>query len=214
MKTLLLFDLDGTLLDTLQDLTDSVNHTLQQYGCPTRTMDQIRSFVGNGVKNLIQCALPGKENDPPAEQVLEDYLIYYAAHNLDTTAPYKGIAQALEQLAEYPMAIVSNKADRDVKPLCQRYFPGIYARGETPDCPRKPAPDMLLQTMERFGCEKAIYIGDSEVDIRTAQNARIPCLSVTWGFRTQAQLEQWGARHLCHSPSQLPAMIRQLDNIP
>ena len=211
MKTLLLFDLDGTLLDTLQDLTNSVNHTLQQYNCPAITVDEIRSFVGHGVRHLISCALPGTENDPPVEQVLGDYLAYYAQHNLDITAPYAGITQMLDRLKDYPMAIVSNKADADVKPLCQRYFPGIYARGETADLPRKPAPDMLVETMDRFGCETCIYIGDSEVDILTAANAKIPCISVTWGFRTAHQLQQAGANHLCHSPQDLPAMIKELE---
>ena len=209
MKPLLLFDLDGTLLDTLQDLTNSVNHTLQQYSCPTRTLDEIRSFVGNGVKHLISRSLP--KGDFPLEQVLADYLAYYAQHNLDTTAPYAGIPEALEALKDYPIAIVSNKADRDVKPLCQKYFPGIFARGETADCPRKPAPDMLEQTMAQLGCEKAIYIGDSEVDILTARNAGMPCISVTWGFRTSQQLLDAGATHLCHSPADLPRIIDEIE---
>ncbi len=210
MKPLLLFDLDGTLLDTLQDLTDCVNHTLQAYGCPQRSKAEICSFVGNGVRNLISRALPGKADDPSVDDVLKDYLAYYGQHNLDTTAPYAGIAQALEQLREYPIGIVSNKADRDVKPLCQRYFPGVYARGESADCPRKPAPDMLWQTMAQLGHESCIYIGDSEVDILTAQNAGVPCISVTWGFRTAQQLMDAGATHLCHSPEQLPAVIQQI----
>ena len=210
MKTALLFDLDGTLLDTLQDLTNSVNHTMQQYGCPQRTLEQIRSFVGHGVRNLIQRALPGKEDDPPLDQVLQDYLAYYALHNQDVTAPYAGITQALEQLTQYPIAIVSNKADRDVKPLCERFFSGIYAVGETADCPRKPAPDMLLRTMERLNCERCIYIGDSEVDVLTAQNAGVPCLSVTWGFRSPQELINAGAKYLCHAPKDLPAMLEKI----
>lgn len=210
MKPLLLFDLDGTLLDTLQDLTDSVNHTLKQYGLPQHTKAEICSFVGNGVRNLITRALPGAENDPPVDAVLADYLAYYGQHNLDATAPYAGILQMLDQLSDYPIGIVSNKADRDVKPLCQRFFPGIYARGETAGCPRKPAPDMLRETMAQFGCERCIYIGDSEVDILTAQNAGVPCISVTWGFRTPRQLLEAGATCLCHSPRELPALIQQI----
>ena len=211
MKPLLLFDLDGTLLDTLQDLTDSVNHTLLKYNCPTHTRQEICSIVGHGVKNLIQRALPGTPNDPPVEDVLADYLAYYALHNLDSTAPYAGVAQMLDELKAYPVAIASNKADRDVKPLCQRYFPGIYARGETADCPRKPAPDMIYQVMAQFGCEKCIYIGDSEVDIQTAKNAGIPCISVTWGFRTREQLLEAGATCLCDRPEALPALVYQLE---
>ena len=210
MKTALLFDLDGTLLDTLQDLTDSVNHTLAQYNCPQRTLQEIRSIVGHGVKNLITRALPGLENDPPVDTVLADYKVYYGEHCLDKTAPYAGIHDALAQLEDFPIAIVSNKADKDVKPLCQRYFPGIYARGETADCPRKPAPDMLIRTMEQLGCQKCIYIGDSEVDVLTAQNAGIPCVSVTWGFRSTEELLQAGATHLCHNPEQLPGILRDI----
>lgn len=211
MKPLLLFDLDGTLLDTLQDLTDSVNHTLLKYNCPTHTREQVCSFVGHGVKNLIQRALPGKPDDPAVEDVLTDYLEYYALHNLDSTAPYAGIAQMLTRLADYPVAIASNKADQDVKPLCRRFFPGVYARGETADCPRKPAPDMLWQIMDQLGCQKCIYIGDSEVDIQTAKNAGIPCISVTWGFRTRQQLLDAGAAYLCERPEALPALVYQLE---
>lgn len=213
MKPLLLFDLDGTLLDTLQDLTDSVNHTLLQYNCPTHTRQQVCSFVGNGVRSLITNALPGDPNDPPVEAVLADYLAYYALHNQDSTAPYEGILEMLAQLREYPMGIVSNKADQDVKPLCSRFFPGIYAMGEIPGCPRKPAPDMLLRTMAQLGYDKCIYIGDSEVDVATAKNAGIPCISVTWGFRTRQQLLEAGATHLCDQPEDLPALVYELEKM-
>lgn len=211
MKTALLFDLDGTLLDTLQDLTDSVNHTLAQYNCPQRTLEQIRTFVGNGMKNLIIRALPGLENDPPVEDVLASYKAYYGEHCLDKTAPYAGVCEALAQLKDFPIAIVSNKADKDVKPLCAHFFPGIFARGEAADCPRKPAPDMLMRTMEQLGCQKCIYIGDSEVDVLTAQNAGVPCVSVTWGFRSTEELFAAGATHLCNDPKDLPDMLRQIE---
>lgn len=211
MKTLLLFDLDGTLLDTLQDLTDSVNHTLTVYGCPTRTKEQIRGFVGNGVRSLVTQALPGDPTDPDVDGFLQDYLSYYALHNQDATAPYPGIAHTLAQLSQYPVAIVSNKAHQDVVPLCQRFFPGIYALGEQTGCPRKPAPDMLFKTMSHFGCDRCIYIGDSEVDIQTARNTGIPCISVTWGFRTARQLTDAGAQYLCHSPADLPRLIQEIE---
>ena len=210
MKTALLFDLDGTLLDTLQDLTDSVNHTLVQYNCPQRTLEQIRTFVGNGMRNLIARALPGLENDPPVDAVVADYKAYYAEHCLDKTAPYAGIPEALAQLSDFPIAIVSNKADKDVKPLCAHFFPGIYALGEIPDCPRKPAPDMLMRTMAQLGCDKCIYIGDSEVDVLTAQNTNVPCVSVTWGFRSSEELIAAGATHLCRDPQDLPDILRRI----
>ena len=210
MKPLLLFDLDGTLLDTLQDLTDSVNHTLLKYNCPTHTREQVCSFVGHGVKNLIQRALPGKPDDPAVEDVLTDYLAYYALHNLDSTAPYAGIAQMLTRLADYPVAIASNKADQDVKPLCRRFFPGVYARGETADCPRKPAPDMLRTAMKDIGVEDCIYVGDSEVDIRTGKNAGVRVLSVLWGFRDEAALTAAGGQYFCESTGKLVERIEEM----
>ena len=209
MKPLLLFDLDGTLLDTLQDLADSVNHTLALYGCPLRTTQQVRSFVGNGVRNLIARALPGTPDDPDTDRVLQDYLTYYAAHNQDVTVPYPGILEMLEQLKDYPIGIVSNKAHADVVQLCNQFFPGIYALGEQADRPRKPAPDMLYHAMQHFGCQQCIYIGDSEVDIATAKNAGVPCISVTWGFRDRAQLLQAGAIRLCDRPNALPDAIKE-----
>lgn len=208
-----IFDLDGTLLDTLEDLKDAVNYALSQFDCPGRTASEVCSFVGNGTAKLIERSLPGKENDPDVKQVLTVYQAYYSAHCQVKTAPYPGILDALAVLSQkYPVAIVSNKPDGAVKSLCKLHFGDIYARGETADCPRKPAPDMVLQTMEKMGMDSCVYVGDSEVDIRTANNANVPCVSVTWGFRTQAQLRQAGAEHLCHEASQLPQIIEEIIN--
>lgn len=210
MKTGVLFDLDGTLLDTLQDLTDSVNYALSQFGCPPRTDGEVRSFLGNGAKQLIALSLPA-ENAPDVDTVLAVYKKHYNAHCQDKTAPYAGIPEALEKLKEkYAVAVVSNKPDPAVKPLCARYFPGAYALGEAPDCPRKPAPDMLYKAMADIGVEKIVYIGDSEVDVLTANNAGAPCIAVSWGFRDREDLVASGAKYICDDPAMLPEMIEKI----
>ena len=207
----ILFDLDGTLLNTLEDLRDATNAALRHFGCPERSLEEIRTFVGNGARNQIRLSLPGNPDDPDLDAVLEWYKAYYADHCQIKTAPYEGIGEALELLRErYPIAIVSNKPDIAVKTLCARHFPGLYALGEAADCPRKPAPDMVFKAMKAIGVEKCIYVGDSEVDIRTARNADVPCLSVLWGFRDRDVLEGEGGRCFCADPAELPARIEEL----
>lgn len=211
MKIGVLFDLDGTLLNTLEDLKDAVNYVLRKYGCPERSLEEVRTFVGTGAKNLIRKALPGKENDPPLEQVLADYQVYYNAHAQVKTCPYEGILEALARLREkYPVAIVSNKPDVPVKSLCKDYFGDIYALGETEGCPRKPAPDMLRKAMGDIGVDSCIYVGDSEVDVVTAGNAGVKCLSVTWGFRDQICLREAGGKYFCHDPKDLCTMLEDM----
>lgn len=196
-----IFDLDGTLLDTLEDLKDAVNHVLGQFGYPMRTMEEIRRFVGNGAKVLIQRSVP-EGADP--EPVFAAFREFYDTHCRIKTRPYEGIMNALERLrGEYPIAVVSNKPDSAVKSLCADYFPGVYALGESPDCPRKPAPDMVWKAMRAIGVEHCVYVGDSEVDVATARNAGVPCLSVLWGFRDREELEQAGATHFCAHPAQI-----------
>lgn len=207
--TALLFDLDGTLLDTLEDLRDATNYTLEKMGYPSRSLSEIRSFVGNGARNQLRLSLPEGASPEETDRALEIYKPYYTSHCQVKTRPYAGILEALEKLA-HPIAIVSNKPDAAVKELCARYFPGIYALGETPDCPRKPAPDMLHQAMTALGADGAIYIGDSEVDVRTAKNAGIPCLTVLWGFRDREELENAGAEYFCGKPEDLPAALNAL----
>ena len=211
MKIGILWDLDGTLMDTLEDLTDATNYVLAQLGYPTRTVREIRSFVGGGAKNQIARAMGLPREDPRVEEALAIYKPYYSAHCQIKTAPYKGISEALAQLQEFPMAVVSNKPDGAVKLLCDQYFPGFYARGERPDCPRKPAPDMIYRTMADMGLDTCIYVGDSEVDIVTAKNAGVPCLSVLWGFRDRDQLEE--GQYFCETPEALPEKIREIAGI-
>ena len=208
----ILFDLDGTLLDTLEDLRDAANFALSRFGCPERSMEEVRSFVGNGAGLLIRRALPGGADDPDWQAVLSVFREYYDAHCQIKTAPYEGIPEVLSALrARYPLAIVSNKPDSAVKRLCGAYFGDIFARGEAEDCPRKPAPDMLFQAMKEIGAERVIYVGDSEVDVETARNAGMPCLSVLWGFRDRACLERAGAKHFCREPRELVQMIDAME---
>lgn len=206
--TAALFDLDGTLLDTLDDLTASVNAALAAFSLPPRTREEVRRFVGSGAERLIRLALPGEKSDPPAEEVLKTFREHYNAHCLDRTRPYDGILKALGELS-IPAAIVSNKPDSAVKPLCARFFPGVPAFGERPDCPRKPAPDMLFRGLAALGADRCVYVGDSEVDILTARNAGAPCLSVLWGFRDRDTLEAAGGTAFCRTPAELPGILNR-----
>ena len=210
MKTAILFDLDGTLLNTLDDLKNSVNYALQACGYPTRTLEEIRCFVGNGAENLIFQSVPdGEQGNVP--QVLAQFRQHYVIHSNDLTAPYPGIPEVLAQLGKkYPMAVVSNKPDKAVKELGRIYFPTLFALGETSAYPRKPAPDMLLAAQRELGADRFIYVGDSEVDVITAKNAGVPCLTVTWGFRDMDVLQKAGACHFCHSVADLIACIEEL----
>ena len=204
----ILFDLDGTLLDTLEDLADSVNYALEQHGYPQRTLDEVRSFVGNGAANLISRSVPTGEAFEP---VLATFQTYYRTHSQVKTRPYPGILEMLETVkAKYPVAVVSNKPDPAVKLLCASLFGDIYALGETAGCPRKPAPDMLHKAMKDLGVDRCVYVGDSEVDAVTARNAGAPCVSVLWGFRSEAEIREHGGEHFCNDVSQLADMIDAL----
>ena len=207
----ILFDLDGTLLDTLEDLTDATNAALTHFGYPTRSLEEVRRFVGNGAKNQITLSLPGGQSREEIEQVLSWYKTYYAAHSQLKTRPYGGIPEALEAVKrEFPVAIVSNKPDVAVKILCAQYFGDAFALGESDRCPRKPAPDMVHQALEAIGADSCIYVGDSEVDVLTARNAGVPCLSVLWGFRDKQTLIEAGADHFCENPADLLNSLKEM----
>ena len=206
----ILFDLDGTLLDTLEDLLDATNYALGVYGFPSRTLQELRRFIGNGAENQMRLSLPEGHKDQ-VQALLATYKPYYTAHCQIKTKPYAGIPEALAVLKEkYPIAIVSNKPDAAVKALCADYFPGIYALGEAPGCPRKPAPDMVYKAMEAIGVETCIYVGDSEVDVLTANNAKVPCLSVLWGFRDKEDMEAVGAVFFCETTDTLAEKIEEM----
>ena len=204
----ILFDLDGTLLNTLDDLENGVNHTLDQLGYPRRTKEEVRRFVGNGARRLMELAIPSGED---VEIALREFQHYYGTHCQILTQPYRGIPEALTRITRrYPVAIVSNKPDGAVKSLCAQYFPGVYAIGESQGCPRKPAPDMVYKAMADLGVDRCIYVGDSEVDVLTAKNANVPCLSVLWGFRDKSEMEAVGGTNFCENPEDLPEWIESL----
>ena len=206
----ILFDLDGTLLDTLEDLTDATNYALAAHGYPARTRAEIRRFVGNGALNQIRLSLPEGSSEAAVAEVLNTYKPYYTAHCQCKTAPYSGVPEALAVLKErYPIAIVSNKPDAAVKALCADFFPGIYSLGETADCPRKPAPDMVYKAMAAIGADRCIYVGDSEVDVLTAKNAGVPCVSVLWGFRDREDMEAAGGSIFCENTADLAGCIEE-----
>ena len=205
----IIFDLDGTLLNTLDDLAASTNHALRACGYPARTTEEVRQFVGNGVGKLIERAVPVDTAAEDMERCLTYFRRHYADHCLDCTVPYPGIQAMLSELHQQgiAMAIVSNKLQPAVAELNQRYFaPTIsIAVGETEQLRRKPAPDMLQQAMRIMGATETdtIYVGDSEVDVLTAQAAHLPCISVTWGFRDRDFLLRHGATTLISTPQQL-----------
>lgn len=208
----LIFDLDGTLLDTLQDLNHAVNHSLKKFGFPAISLDETRKFVGNGLKSLISLSLP-KGAQAQVDSVLAEMKLYYADHCCEATHPYCGISELLKELKHdgHPIAIVSNKANAMVQTLRQKFFSDTvdFALGETPELRRKPFPDMVFAAMDALGSE-AIYIGDSEVDIQTAKNASLPALIVAWGFREEEALLAAGAEKVCHSPAELHRAIEML----
>lgn len=213
-ETAIIFDLDGTLLSSLEDLQEAVNHQLTGLGYPTRTLEEVRQFVGNGLMNLLRRALPFPVEESLLQQYTEEMKAWYQSHSRIHTAPYDGILPLLDGLlaAGYPLAVVSNKADRAVKDLCSYYFGDRFsvAIGETRELPRKPAPDMVFLAMQTLGVTRAVYVGDSEVDVLTAQNASLPCCTVTWGFRDEEALKAAGASRLFSSPSELSAYLLSL----
>ena len=204
-----IFDLDGTILDTLDDLHDSVNYALSCADFPPRSLDDVRSFVGNGILKLVQRAVPEGTNDADVDKVYAAFKDYYRQHCADKTKPYNGIVSALRKLkAEgYKLAVVSNKADFGVQILCKKYFDGLFefAVGAKEGIRKKPYPDAVLEVLERMCVEKseAVYIGDSDVDIETAKNAGLRCISVDWGFRSREFLLEHGAETIISCPDEL-----------
>ncbi len=203
-----IFDLDGTLLDTLADLTNAVNYALTKHGLPERTAKQIRSFLGNGMVRLIQLSANGAAN---TQEILAEFKSYYAVHSADETKPYEGIMEVLDALKQRGVktAILSNKGDFAVQTLTKEYFGDLIdeAQGENEaqGVKRKPSPDGVYAIMERLSvkAEETVFIGDSEVDIRTAENAGVDCLAVTWGFRDKQELIENGGKTLVATPKEL-----------
>ena len=203
------FDLDGTLLDTLGDLTASVNHALRWAGMPERTIEEIRWFVGNGVKKLMERAIPDGLNNPRFDEVYQEFRDHYLHHGLDTTVPYPGIMELLQALKDEgkQIAVVSNKFYKATEELCQHFFGGLVdvAIGEREGIRKKPAPDTVEEALRQLNADRthAVYVGDSDVDIQTARNSGLPCISVLWGFRDQDFLLAHGATTLVVNPSDI-----------
>lgn len=216
MKKAIIFDLDGTLLNTLEDLYQSTNAAMLQYGFPERTLEEVRQFVGNGALTLMKRAVPGGEDNPHLADCLRAFREHYQQHMNDHTGPYPGIMEFLQKLSreEYPMAIVSNKPDFAVRELAEEFFGDVIkvAIGESEGVLRKPAPDTVALAAERLGVllSDCIYVGDSEVDLETAKNCGIPCASVTWGFRSREYLLSLGAEHTAGSPEELYKLLAAL----
>lgn len=214
MKTAIIFDLDGTLLNTLDDLHDSVNVILGKYNYPSKSLDEVRRFVGNGVPKLIERALPGGRSNPEYESILSDFKMYYELNSKNKTQPYSGITDLLLKLKSegYKIGVVSNKLNSATVELCKYYFKGLvdFCVGDDGHTPKKPAPDAVFKAVGALECERAIYVGDSDVDILTAKNAKIPCVSVCWGFRSREFLRENGAVYFAENSDELFEEIKRL----
>ncbi len=207
------FDMDGTILDTLEDMRRSVNAALAAEGFPPRTLDEVRRFVGNGNRRLVERAVPAGTGPDAVERVFHGFHAHYRVHCADHIRIYPGILELLRRLraAGVRTAVVSNKADYAVQALADECFPGLFdaAAGEKDGVRRKPAPDGVLAVLAALGVppSEAVYVGDSEVDIETARNAGLPCISVTWGFRPEAYLIGQGAERTAGTADELAALL-------
>lgn len=209
MKTYdtVIWDLDGTLLNTLVDLKNAVNYSMQKLGYAERTLEEIRTFVGNGVKRLMELSLPGGRENPDYDLSYDYFNEFYVSHSLDNTCPYKGIPEVIAALKEAGVrqAIVSNKIDYAVKKLNEGFFGVDVSIGVTDYQMRKPAPDMVFAAMEKLGAnpETTVYIGDSEVDLKTAENAGLDCISVLWGFRKKEEIAPFKPMCMVENPAEI-----------
>lgn len=208
-----IFDLDGTLLNTLDDLRDSLNEVLISKGYAPKSLEEVRRFVGNGVRNLIRMSIPEECSDEVVTHIMEEFKDNYKHNMQNKTRPYNGIMELLLDLYRYnyKIAIVSNKYDAAVKELARTYFGNLIsvAIGETSEIKRKPAPDSIYTAVKELGSElsSTVLVGDSETDVRTAKNAGIPCIGVTWGFRCREVLRSEGADYLIDTPKELLTLI-------
>ena len=210
----ILFDMDGTLLDTLTDMQAAVNYILEKYGYPTRTLEEVRRFVGNGNRLLAARAVPEGTPEETVERVLQNFHKHYRTLCAVHTRPYEGVTELLKRLraAGVRTAVISNKADYAVQALAVRYFPGLFdaVAGEKEGIRRKPAPDGVLAALRTLGIDRkdAVYVGDSDVDVETARNAGLSCIAVAWGFRTEEVLRRSGAETVAHTMDELEAQLR------
>ena len=206
---LMIFDLDGTILETLEDLKNSVNYALDTLGYPTRTHEEIRAYVGNGMLNLIKRSAPQDASDEEIQNILKVFKAHYTEHKADYTKPYTGIEKVLKNLKKDGaiLTVLSNKDDDAVGVLCDKYFPNVfeYTAGNRPDRKRKPDPASVHDIINKYGLttHDTVYIGDSEVDVLTAKNANVDCVTVTWGFRDREVLVDTGATMIADTMDKL-----------
>ncbi len=209
-----LFDLDGTLLDTLCDLCDAVNVTMREFSSPERTLSEVRSFVGHGVADLIARSITGGRENSNYDRALAFFKEYYSSHADIKTSAYDGVIDLLFSLSDkgIPCAVVTNKPDEASRSLCKKHFGSLLADsiGDREGLLRKPAPDKVFDMMKKLDCEHAIFVGDSETDVLTAKNANIPCICVTWGFRDRADMEKVGGEIFCDTAAELWKEIERL----
>lgn len=206
-----IFDLDGTLLNTIEDLAAAVNYSLRSCSMPERSLEEVLHFVGNGVRKLMVRAVPDGERNPLFERAFDSFRSYYMTHSIDNTKPYDGVMAMLETLKSRgcKTAVVSNKFDAATKELCNHFFGGlvdvVIGENEAGGIRKKPAPDTVNEALSQLNVDKhdAVYIGDSEVDIATAKNSGLPCISVLWGFRDRAFLEANGATIFVTAPQDI-----------
>lgn len=209
MKHAVIFDLDGTLLNTLGDLRAATNHALEVRGLPPHSMEEIRQFIGNGIRLLIRRAMPEGTPEAEIDAALDDFKAYYAAHIHDRTVPYDGIPQLLTALRKrgIKVAVLSNKIDSASQQLIEYFFPEKtdVVFGEHVGVPRKPDPTSCRMVMQQLGVqpEQVLYVGDSGTDMQTAKNAGLYAVGVTWGFRSKEVLLEYGADVLVHRPEQI-----------
>ncbi|MGN0368552.1 MAG: HAD family hydrolase [Wujia sp.] len=212
---LVVFDMDGTILDTLEDLKTATNHALKRYDMPERSLEEVRAFVGNGIRKLMERAVVEGTSGDLFEKVLNEFQIFYKKHSMDTTKPYNGIVDLLRQLKKlgYKTAVVSNKIDFAVQDLVQDFFEGLFdmAVGDRPDFKKKPSADSVKFVMRSLGVkpEETIYIGDSDVDLQTAKNADLDCIAVEWGFRDRLFLEEHGATNFAKQPEDILTFLEK-----
>ncbi|MCQ2461270.1 MAG: HAD family hydrolase [Clostridia bacterium] len=211
MYSTVIWDLDGTLLYTLVDLMDSVNYSMRTLGYEERSLEDIRMFVGNGVKKLVELAIPDGRDNPDYKKAYDLFCEYYSEHNLDNTVPYDGVVEVIEELRRrgVKQAIVSNKIDSAVKKLNKTFFGVDIALGVTDSLPRKPAPDMVWKAVAELGADisTTVYVGDSEVDLKTAKNSKLDCISVLWGFRNLDEISPYGPMCTVENPKDILKFI-------
>lgn len=209
-----IFDMDGTILNTLDDLHDSVNYALEKMGYPLRSLDEIRSFVGNGVEVLIRRSVPKGTDEKGREQCRSFFREHYSVNMNNKTRPYEGIVDLIKALRQrgYKTAVVSNKSEYAVIELCKQTFPDLFdvIVGQTQERSPKPAPDGVFYALDKLGIRKsqAVYVGDSDVDVQTALNSGLDCIGVTWGFRDRAVLEKAGAKYIIDKAGEMLNIIR------